>query len=247
MKKLNWSTPKTNVFAGLNDLRKALASGMNARLIREWNQDCNYPIKTKNNNTDFRCYECYAAYTSTREKIQNDERMPEFQKHLSLNYIQAFGTEDAMNTYYNTGVLTANNFKGIGRAHLVNVDDYIAYMKAFEDKNELIGMYTRQYREENYTGSHFFNYYSLKRKHNTWNIKRFNNKLWVVELLGDEEPKARIPFMVKVLNVLTYPFKFVPKKSVLRMDKYKVVSFTIGDVTNGFSIEFQIPKKFSFN
>jgi hypothetical protein len=69
----------------------------------------------------------------------------------------------------------------------------------------------------------------------------------VIELLGKDKPKAKIPFMVKVLNVVLHPLKYLPRRSVLKMDKYKVVTFRVGNVTNGFAIEFHIPKKFSFN
>ena len=106
----NWTTPKTNFFAGMNDLRKALASGMNARLVRALNQECAYPIKVKNHNLDFRCYEGSISYASTRQKIEARTDMSDFEKHLSLNYVQAFGTPEAMENYYDGGAVCADNF-----------------------------------------------------------------------------------------------------------------------------------------
>ncbi len=52
--------------------------------------------------------------------------------------------------------------------------------------------------------------------------------------------------MVHILNVLAYPLKFIPEMSVLKMDDYKNITFRLGGITNGFAVEFQIPKKFSF-
>lgn len=246
----NWTTPKRNFFAGLNDLRNALASGMNARLVRVRNEDCTYPIKVRNHDLDFKCYEFSVGYASTRQKIEADPNMSDMEKQLSLNYIKAFGTPEAMDTYYKTGVVSADNFNGIGTCHLVKASDYINYLKQTNYKpnanNELIHMYEHQYMDEQYTGSHFFDFFRLKKEHGYWNVKTFKRKVWVVELLTRYEPK-RVPFLVKLMNVVVYPFKYVPRKSVLRMDNYKCVTFRIGAVINGLSVEFHIPKKFSFN
>jgi hypothetical protein len=67
----------------------------------------------------------------------------------------------------------------------------------------------------------------------------------VVELL-DKDANVKIPVGVKILNVVMTPLKYIPKKSVLRMPEYKLVTFRVGDVINGLSIEFHIPKKFGF-
>jgi len=52
--------------------------------------------------------------------------------------------------------------------------------------------------------------------------------------------------VLHVLNVLAYPLKFVPEKSVLRMPEYTNYTYRIADVINGLAIEL-VPKKFSFN
>ena len=75
--------------------------------------------------------------------------------------------------------------------------------------------------------------------------KEFKKKVWVVVLYYNHK-KYKVPFFVHVLNVLAWPLKFVPEKSVLKMDTYKCVTYRIGDVINGFAVEFHIPKKFSF-
>ena len=76
-------------------------------------------------------------------------------------------------------------------------------------------------------------------------VKKFKHKVWVVVLYYNH-PIYKAPLAVKVLNVLAYPLKFVPEKSVLRMPEYTLYDFRIGSVVHGFKIEFQIPKKFSF-
>ena len=45
----NWSKPRTNIIAGMNCLRGALAHGSNAKLERRWNAECAYPIRVNPN------------------------------------------------------------------------------------------------------------------------------------------------------------------------------------------------------
>jgi hypothetical protein len=128
----NWTSPKRNIFSGMNALRGALASGENAKLERRWNEECEYPIRINPN-------------LPWKEQIS----------------------------------------------------------------------------------------------------KKFNHKLWVVVLYYNHK-KFKAPLLVHILNVLANPLKFIPKKSVLQMDEYKCVSFRVGSVVHGYTIEFQIPKKFNF-
>ena len=208
----HWSKPKKNVFAGMLYLRQALAAGQNARLIKANNEDCAFPIKVRNSITDFRAYEFSVGLMKTRTSIIGDERMPAFEKYLSLNYKCCYGTQEAVDTYYKSGLLSKDNFKGVGRSHLVKVEDMVRFLLITGDKPR----------------ANMF-------------------KVWVVDLLRDDQPKPRTPFLIKILNILLYPTKFIPTKSVLRMDEYRCVTFRIGAVTNGISVEFHIPKKFSFN
>ena len=246
----NWSTPKRTLIAGINCLRKALASGENARLVRAKNEDCSYPIKVRNSITDFRAYEFSIGLLKTRSQILADDRMPEFEKHLTLNYKTCYGSERAVKRYYETGLLNKGNFKGMGRAHLVAVEDLVMFWANQPRKKdkEYAQMFASQYFEGT-TGdeTHFYDHYRLKREHSVYTISRFKRKLWVVELLKDDAAKPRTPVLVHVLNVLAYPLKFIPQRSVLRMDEYKCVTFRIGAVIHGLSVEFHIPKKFSFN
>jgi len=227
-------------------LRSALAAGMNARLVKARNEDCAYPIKEKHVDEDFRNYEFRSGHLSTRQDIYNDTSMSEMEKYLSLEFKTCYGTEEAMNRYYETGLLSPDNFKGIGRSHLVKIRDMIAFLISTGDKDRA-EMFKHQYfSEEGGREQHFYDFFRYKHG-SPWAIKTFKRKLWVVELLKDDEPKARIPLLVYILNIVLYPLKYVPRRSVLRMDKYRVVTYRVGDVTNGFAIEFHVPKKFSFN
>jgi len=248
----NWTTPKRNCFAAINDLRNALAAGMNARLIRARNEDCSYPIKVRNSITDFRAYEFTIGLLKSRTSIINDIRMPAFEKYLSLNYKACFGTQEAVDRYYEKGLLSPDNFKGVGRSHLVAVKDLVAFHACLPDKHskDYAKMFADQYYEERTADeTHFYDHYRLKREHSIYTIKRFKRRVWVIDLLKDTEkvnPNWLIFTTLGLLNAFCYPLKYIPKKSVLRMDEYKIITYRVGAVSNGISIDFHIPKKFSF-
>lgn len=242
----NWSTPKTNIFSGINELRKALASGYDAKLIREWNEKCEFPIRKKNHIKDFKCYEFNNGHISTKDEILADTHMSDFEKYLTLNYKACFGSDEAMNTYYTTGVVCADNFRGVGRCHLVRVQDMVEFFEKSGDTER-----AKIFREQYITGetaneNHFWDFFRLKNGNNEWTTKKFKHKLWVV-VLEDKNEKPKIPVAVHIMNAILYPFKFIPSKSVLRLDEYTLYTFRIGSIYHGFKVEIQIPKKFSFH
>ena len=250
----NWSTPKTNMFAGINDLRKAKAYGQNAVLIRMNNEDCDHPIKIKHSDTDFRNYKLSTTYMRSRNEILNDKHMSEFDKHLTLNYINYYGTKDAVDTYYSTGVLTMDNVKGIGTSHLVKVEDLISILFKNNQK-ERAEMYLEQYinnvidekDHESDTKKYWYSFFEPKTNHQL-TPKKFKYKLWVIQLLKTNEPKPNnsksFNTIIKIINLLSYPLMYIPKKSILQMPDYKLITFRLGSISNGYKIEFQIPKKF---
>lgn len=245
----SWSSPKRNIIAALLLLRSALAAGQNARLIRMRNEDCAFPIREKHVDEDFRNFEFSSGHLSTRADIYNNTSMSEMEKYLSLEFKTCYGTEEAMLHYYETGLLSPDNFKGIGRSHLVKVRDMVHFLISTGDI-ERAEMFKHQYlTEEGSKERHFYDFYRYKHG-SPWATKKFKNKLWVVELLSKDEPKAKVPWAVTILNIVLAPLffimKWIPRRSVLKMDDYKCVTFRVGDVTNGMSIEFHMPKKFSF-
>lgn len=245
--KTNWSSPKTNIIAGLNDLRKALASGFNARLVKEYNENCDYPILIKNKvgDVDFRKYTFSIGYISTRNEIIAENN--EIHSYLTLNYKSCYGTQEAIDNYYNNGILSDDNFKSMGRNHLVKVADLISFLKEKNRIDEAAAV-EEKYITGNPDKKDWFDFFRLNSNNaKEYSTKKFKRKLWVVELLSKDEPKAKIPIGVKILNVIMCPLKYIPKRQVLKMDKYTNYTFRIGGVVNGLSVEFQIPKKFNFN
>lgn len=151
----NWSSPKTNIFAGINDLRKCLASGHKARLIRLENEKCNYPIRVKEPDNDFRNYKFSIGYPTSVNKIKADPNLNEFEKHLALNYVSVFGSKEAADKYYQTGELSEDNFRNMGFTHLVQVDDLIKFYMQFTESGGHIdraNMYERDNTEHQNTG-----------------------------------------------------------------------------------------------
>lgn len=72
------------------------------------------------------------------------------------------------------------------------------------------------------------------------------NKVFIV-CFNEKKSEVHTPTWLKIVNALISPLRFIPQYSNLDMGTYKCHTFRIGDVTNGFTIEFQMPKKFSFS
>lgn len=232
------------------DLQKCLASGSKGILVRMRNEDCEHPIRVKDPDKDFRHYKHSIGYASSVNQIKNNTNLNEFEKYLSLNYVSVFGSKEAADRYYETGVYGADNFKNQGFNHLVRVDDYIKFLEDQGDYQRA-SMYKRQYRAPEHVDdvSHFFDFF----RYNAgcpYSIKKFRRKLWVVNMTRNDKVQPRLPLMTRILigliSALVYPLKYVPRKSVLQMKMYKIVTYRVGDVTNGFSVAFHVPKKFGF-
>lgn len=181
----NWSTPKTNIIAALICLRQALISGFRARLVRLRNEDCDYPILTKNVDNDFRNYEFQIGHAASRDTIRQRQDLTDFQKHLSLNYVTCYGTPEAVEHYYSTGKLSPENNEGIGRSHLVKATDLITLLLEQQERQRA-SLYQRQYTNQgNGADSTMHMYCFYRYKHGSpYAVKKFRRKLWVVELLG---------------------------------------------------------------
>lgn len=245
----DYSSPKTNYIAALNSLRKALAHGSSVKLVRKYNEDCDHPIRILNKDLDWRAYESTGATLRTRSEILADKNMSEQEKDLTLNYHGCFGSQEAVDKYYETGELSAENLLGVGRSHLVKIKDIVEFLEKHGKPNdaERIGMFKRQYVTlEDAEQRHFYNTIRLKRDKDKYVVKHFWHKVWVVVSVEKDE-NGKLPFMFKVFNVLYKPLKYIPQHSVLRMDNYTLHMFRVGDVTNGYSVDIHIPKKFSFN
>ena len=172
-------------------------------------------------------------------------------KELSLNYHSCFGEEEAIKRYYETGVLSAGNFKGMGKSHLVKVSDMVDYLKSSIDPKDHEWAKSWEHYSTEEDTRHFYDTFRLKNRQERI-AKHFNHKLWAVEMIKEDtevyiQPVA-ISILLFLIKIIVYPTKFIPSRRVLVMDKYnyKVVTYRIGDVINGYSIDIHIPKKFSF-
>lgn len=237
----NWSSPKTNLLAAMNSLRDALAAGHKARLIKLRNEDCAYPIRKALDRdiTNPENWKTNGATMKSKNSIESGD-YSEGEKYMMTTYTQLFGSPEAILEYSRTGIVTGQNDFGVGTAHLVKREAMIKYLIAKGD-NERAKCF-----ELNGDNTHFVEDYHLKPEYSR-KAKQFKHKLWVVELLdNDTKEKINVPIMVHLLNIVLYPIKFIPERNVLRMEEYKCVTYRIGGVTNGFAIEFHVPKKFSF-
>jgi len=248
----NWSSPKTNIFAAINDLSKCLAYGHKARLIRARNEECEHPIvlSKEERSKDFRDYEFSIGTLRTKQEIRDDSSMSDFEKYLSLNYKANFGSADAVEKYYSTGEVSKENFFGMGRSHLVKVSDIIEFLQRSNDpKDKEYARMWYHYIDET-DDRHFYDTFRLKSKQQRM-LKQFKHKLWVVQMVDSDKEQPALSLGVKIVMTiitgLVYPLKYVPQKSVLRMPEYTNYTFRIGSVVHGYEIEFQVPKKFSFS
>lgn len=245
----NWSKPKTNFLKATMCLRKALASGLNASLVRMYNEDCEFPIVQKlvskklsklSKNIDN--WDSNSQTLWTLQEIEDSQHLSDDEKYMMINYVQVFGTDEAIEHYRTTDELTAENVRGVGVAHFVKRQDIIDYYK----QREIGKVHLAPYYELNNNKRNFVCNFHLKPEKNRI-PKKFKRKLWVVVTLKADEPKIKIPALLAIINVLLYPLKYIPQRSVLKMKEYKVITYRIGDVTNGYSVDIHKPSKFSFN
>lgn len=242
----NWSQPKTNIFSAMLSLRKALMSGNKATLIKIFNEECAHPIRSNGKDVDLDFRE-YTFSSGTRNSVNSiKSKASTFCEKLSLDYICCFGTAEAIDLYYNQGILSSDNFNGIGRAHLINVDDAIKFFNESGNRNRVETYYSQYRNPDNFNKQYFFDNFRLKNDNKSNKPKHFKRKVWAVALLNDNDVKPNTPILIHVINVIMYPLKFIPNKSVLRMPDYTLYTFRIGGVVNGYNVQFQIPKKFSF-
>lgn len=238
----NWTSPKTNIIAGMNDLRKCLRSGYKARLVKEWNEKCDYPIieKTKQNVENIENWKSSSSTLWSLDEIKESTSLSDDQKYMMINYCGVFGTDEAIKHYRETGELTADNLRGMGRWHIVKRQDVIDFLIKNDDADRAACF------DLSNGGRHFIDNFHLKPEYSR-TPKKFGKRLWVVEMLDKDQPAPKTPFLVQLISIVVYPLKWLPKKDVLKMKEYKNVTFRWGSVINGFSIEFHLPKRFSFN
>ena len=226
----SWSQVTFNPFIAFLNLISCLRSGHNAWIERQENGKQDFPLTEKNPDLyDIKYWKSSGAFFSPdwqkeKQRIEQDTNMHPFQKKLKLEYTTAFGTEEEYQHYLKTGEV---KFRGMGKQYFVKYDDLIKTRESegidMNDKTRFVLMVS-----------------PIERWKRVVETKR---KVYVVCWNDD---KTKLPLWFKLWNVVVYPLKFIPKRSVLRMDEYTNYTFRIGGIVNGYSIEFHIPKKFKF-
>jgi hypothetical protein len=227
----NWSEATLNPFKAFSNLVSCLRSGNNAWIEKQENGKQSYPLVEDNPDlSKMKYWKCDSQlfardWENNQQEILDDDKLLPMAKTLMTEYTVLYGSQEEYDAYLQTGVA---KFNGIGKQFFVKYDDLLKIRK--EEGIEMD------------SSTRFYPMVSpIERYKRVLKTKR---KVYVIVM--DYEDKKPLPIWLKIINVVTYPFRFIPKQSVLRMDDYTNYTFRIGDVCNGYSVEFQIPKKFSF-
>lgn len=230
-KNTTWSQATFNPFIAFLNLVSCLRSGHNAWIERQVNGEQSFPLTEANPDLyDINNWEVFSAHhvkdwAKEKERIEKDKKMHPMQKKLQLEYVRAFGTKEEYENYLKTGEAV---FSGIGKQYFVKYEDA-------EKQRIKMGYQTDEKR------TFVINVSPIPQ----WKrVVKTNRKVYVVCWNNE---KVNVPLWLKLWNALVYPLKFIPTRSLLRMDEYTLYTFRIGDVRHGYSIQFHIPKKFSFD
>lgn len=126
----NWSEATTSYSAALAGLISAIEAGKNAWIEVRKNGEQDYPIMVPNPKLNHpRAWTMSYSIPRNRTVLENHKFINNTEKDLTLNYTVAFGTQEAIDRYYETGILTSDNFRGMGICHAVKIEDAIEYRK----------------------------------------------------------------------------------------------------------------------
>ena len=226
----NWSEATLNPFKAIGNLISCLRDGNNAWIERQENGKQDYPLLEENPDlSKIEYWKCSMQpysddWETTKQEILDDPKLLPMAKTLMTEYCTMFGSQQEYDAYLQTGVA---KFGGIGKQFFVKYDDLIKQRKS--EGTEMDG------------STRFYPMVSPIERYKQ--VSKTKRKVFVIV---NDNKEARLPRWVRAINVITYPLRFIPKRSVLRMDDYTNYTFSIGAVSNGYSVEFQIPKKFSF-
>jgi len=221
MKKLtNWTQATRNPFKAIKKLIGCLQYGYVAWIEIQENGKQDYPIyeRVPLNNID-------AWESSHSYGVSNWEE--EKQRILENKFMHP--TQKDLTLNYRTVFGTEEEYKNYLKTGKIK---FSGMGKTFFVKNH----------NDNNSKFRFVPYVTVKPEYKN-KIKK--GKVFVICYYNYNE-KQKLPFWIKLFNFLTYPFKFIPVFSKLKMDTYTNYEFSVGSVRNGFSVEFKIPKKFSF-
>lgn len=132
----NWCKATRNYVMALQGLISAIEAGKNAWIEIRKNGEQKYPIMVPNPALNHP-REWTMSYGTLRDesKLLDHKFLNETEKDLTYNYTTAFGSQEAIDAYYETGVLTKENFLGMGICHAVKIKDAIEYRKNIDGYN----------------------------------------------------------------------------------------------------------------
>ena len=132
----SWTEATTDYVVALQSLISAVEAGKNAWIEIRKNGEQDFPIMIPNPalNHPKAWTMCYATKRN-EEDLLNHRYLNETEKELTYNYTTAFGEQEAIDRYYETGVLTKENFFGVGICHAVKIKDAIEYRKNIDGYN----------------------------------------------------------------------------------------------------------------
>lgn len=226
-----YTTATQNPFKAFRSLISALQSGYDAVILRRENDaKLSFPIKITHDYKDIDSFVSTGSYfTNNWEKVKKQIEESDLHpiiKDLKLNYTTAFGSEEEYKNYLKTGKVY---FTGMGKCFFIKYKDLIETRK---EENLALNEKTR------------FVLTIVPKTGKYYEIKKLKRKVFVIGIKSTEN--FNLPIWFKIYRVLVYPFRLIPSKSILNMPEYKKITYRIGGVVNGFTLDLHIPKKFSF-
>jgi len=223
----NWSTATTNLFKAFKDLLDCLQAGYDAHITIVKNEHAALPIQIKNPalNDPMNWTMSYGA-PAGREEIKYKKHFNDTEKDLALNWGFTFDAYVCVKGHL-------FNSKQAGKTVFV-----CPHCGSRETKQNCIPVKLKEPEKRT-----FYTFWKPKDNISCWVNKPMKERVFVIAYY---EKNAVLKWWQKALITIVKPLSYIPDKSVLEMDAYRVITYRIGGVANGYSIDVQIPKKFGF-
>ena len=128
--KKEWTMATTNPNEAMLGLVSCLQYGYHAWIEVQKNGEQRYPVTVKNPALDDP-FNWEAMYGTLRNKqeLETVNFFNETEKDLTYNWIQAFGTKEAVEEYERSGIIIEGLINSMGNAHPVRIKDADWYRK----------------------------------------------------------------------------------------------------------------------
>ena len=213
-----WNTPKKSLFKALIDFINCVSFGYECSLIRIDNEKCNPFIKRKNPIlNNINNWSSSYGTPENRKELEEKKYFNKIERELTLNYYYNFNNYLCCNGH--NFIFLPGKTRGCPKCGEVNYKQSCKIKK--RKKAESVFFYTHWKPKQGIP------YYIPDNIGKVWVIKMENKK-------------------VNLITKILYLLKWIPRKSILNIGNCKNITFRIGSISNGYSVEIQIPKKFSF-